>query len=249
MIRVLVVHPLRLMCDLLSTALKEESDIEVVGFARTGEEALVKIQKQPVNIVLINVNLPDSDVLRLTRTISTAHKSVKVVITGLLPSKMAVLCCVEEGAAGYVLEDDSLGELVKKIRAVHRDQFAVPPSIARTLIVRLAELKRKVQEIRTLTIVQTGNQPSDLTAREWEILRLIEQGRSNQQIAETLVIELGTVKNHVHNILYKLNVQNRKHAVIFARQLLEKPASLPPTPALAGSFMPYTSAARALPAS
>ena len=238
MIRLLVVHRVRLMCDLLSAAMKEESAIEVIGFARSSEEALAKIQQQPVDIVLVNVNLPDNEALRLTRTISSLHKSVKVIITGLLQSKMAVLCCVEEGAAGYILEDDSLNELVKKIRSVHMNQFAVTPTIARSLIVRLAELKRKVQEIRALTIVQTGNQPSDLTAREWEILRLIERGQSNQQIAETLVIELGTVKNHVHNILCKLNVQNRKHAVIFARQFMTKPAYL--SPALASGFIPYS---------
>lgn len=240
MIRVLVVHRLRLMCDLLGAAMKEETDIEVVDFARSGEEALAKLQKQSVDVLLVNVNLPDNEALRLTRAVSSLYKSVKVIITGLLQSKMAVLCCVEEGAAGYSLEDDSFGELVHKVRAVYRNQFMVTPIIARTLIMRLAELKRKVQEIRALTIEETGSQPCELTAREWEILRLIEQGQSNQQIAESLVIELGTVKNHVHNILRKLNVQSRKHAVIFARQAMTKPAALPSVPVLAGAFTPYS---------
>lgn len=243
MIRVLVVHPMRLMCDLLSAAMKEEADIEVVDFARSSEQALAKIQNQPVDLVLVNVNLPDNEALRLTRTLSTLYKSIKVVITGLLPSKKAVLCCVEEGAAGYSLEDDSLPDLVRHIRTVYMNQFALTPSIARTLIMRLAELKRKVKEIRELTLLETDDQPGELTLREWEILRLIEHGKSNLQIAETLVIELGTVKNHVHNILRKLNVQSRKHAVIFAAQMMPKSLYIPTVPQRAESFAAYPSLA------
>jgi DNA-binding CsgD family transcriptional regulator len=76
-----------------------------------------------------------------------------------------------------------------------------------------------------MSAIESFHEPAELTPREWEILRLIEQGMSNQEIANTLVIEMGTVKNHVHNILRKLDVQSRKHAVIFARQQFGQAAS------------------------
>jgi len=222
MIRVLVVHRVRLTCDLIAAALRDEADIAVVEHAQSADEALAKTQRQPFDVALVNINLPDNDALRFTRGITRSKKTLKVVITGLVQSKAAVLRCVEEGAAGYVLEEDSLPDLVKKIRSVYANEFTVAPNIAGALIARLAELKRKVTTIRTLAASESFNEPAELTTREWEILCLIERGLSNQEIADTLVIELGTVKNHVHNILRKLDVENRKHAVIFAREMLSK---------------------------
>jgi DNA-binding NarL/FixJ family response regulator len=219
MIRVLVVHKVRLTCDLTAAALSGESDMRVVDCAQTAEEALAKIDRHAFDVALVNVNLPDNGALRFTRAITRGGKHVKTLITGLLPSKAAVLRYVEEGAAGYVFEDDSLNDLVRKIRRIHANEFNVSPNIGGALIARLAELKRQVTTIRTLAAAESFNEPAELTPREWEILHLIEQGMSNQEIARTLVIEMGTVKNHVHNILRKLDVQSRKHAVIFARQL------------------------------
>ena len=220
MIRVLVVHKVRLTCDLMAAALNEEPDIRVVDFARSAEEAATKLDSSPVDVVLVNINLPDNDALRITRSASRNNKAAKVLVTGLVKSKAAVLRCVEEGAAGYVLEEESLQDLIKKIRAVHANQFVIAPHMAGAMIARLAELKRQVTAIRTLATADSYNEPTELTPREWEILALIEQGMTNQQIADSLIIELGTVKNHVHNILRKLDVQSRKHAVIFARQLM-----------------------------
>jgi two-component system, NarL family, nitrate/nitrite response regulator NarL len=220
MIRVLVVHKVRLTCDLMATALNEELDIHVVDFARSAEEAAAKLDSSPVDVVLVNINLPDNDALRITRSASRSLGGVKVLVTGLVQSKAAVLRCVEEGAAGYVLEEESLQDLVRKIRAVHANEFVIAPQMAGAMIARLAELKRQVTTIRTLAATDSYHEPTELTPREWEILSLIEQGMTNQQIADSLIIELGTVKNHVHNILRKLDVQSRKHAVIFARQLM-----------------------------
>jgi two-component system response regulator DesR len=114
MIRVLVVHRVRLTCDLIAAALRDEANIAVVEHAQSADEALARTQRQSFDIALVNINLPDNDALRFTRAISRSKKALKVVITGLVQSKAAVLRCVEEGAAGYVLEEDSLPDLVKK---------------------------------------------------------------------------------------------------------------------------------------
>jgi DNA-binding NarL/FixJ family response regulator len=220
MIRVLVVHKVRLTCDLMAAALKEEFDIAEVDCARCADEAMSKLLSDVYDVALVNINLPDNNALHITRLVARNKLAVKVLITGLVQSKAAVLRCVEEGAAGYVLEEESLQDLIKKIRAIHSNQFVVAPAMAGAMIARLAELKRQVTTIRTLAATDSYQEPTELTPREWEILSLIEQGMTNQAIADNLIIELGTVKNHVHNILRKLDVQNRKHAVIFARQLM-----------------------------
>jgi DNA-binding NarL/FixJ family response regulator len=227
MIRVLVVHKVRLTCDLMAAVLKDEKAIDVVDFARCADEALAKLERGAYDVALVNINLPDNEALRITRTVARNKLPVKVLITGLVESKAAVLRCVEEGAAGYVLEEESLQDLVKKINAVYVNQFVVAPQMAGAMIARLAELKRQVTTIRTLAAADSFHEPTELTPREWEILGLIEQGLTNQQIADSLVIELGTVKNHVHNILRKLDVQSRKHAVIFARQLMASGTAKP----------------------
>jgi DNA-binding NarL/FixJ family response regulator len=218
MIRVLVVHKVRLTCDLTAAALHNEPDIKVVDFAHSAEEALAKLDKHQIDVVVVNINLPDNGALRFTRAVTRSGKAVKVLISGLIHSKAAVLRYIEEGAAGYVVEEDSLGDLVRKIRRVYANEFHVSPHIGGALIARLAELKRRVNSVRTMSAMESFHEPAELTPREWEILRLIEQSMSNQEIANALVIEMGTVKNHVHNILRKLDVQSRKHAVIFARQ-------------------------------
>jgi DNA-binding NarL/FixJ family response regulator len=220
MIRVLVVHKVRLTCDLMAAALKEEQDIAVVDFARCAEEALGKLNSSAFDVALVNINLPDNDALEITRMVARNKLPVKVLLTGLVQSKAAVLRCVEEGAAGYVLEEESLNDLIRKLRAIYANQFVVGPAMGGAMIARLAELKRQVTTIRTLASADSYGEPTELTPREWEILGLIEQRMTNQEIAQKLIIELGTVKNHVHNILRKLDVQNRKHAVIFARQLM-----------------------------
>lgn len=225
MLQILVVHRVRLTCDLMAAALQQEKDVIAVDYACDADEALTRLQNKTYTIMLVNINLADNDALRLTRTVARMHVDTKIIITGLVQSKAAVLRCIEEGAAGYVLEEDSFSDLIKKIRAVSINQFSVAPSIGGALIARVAELKRQVAEIRSLMATEAVTQPNELTPREWEILGLIEQSLSNQEIANTLVIELGTVKNHVHNILRKLDVQNRKHAVVFARQLLAKGSS------------------------
>jgi DNA-binding NarL/FixJ family response regulator len=224
MLQILVIHRVRLTCDLMAAALQQEKDVMAVDYACDADEALARLQNKSYDVLLVNINLADNDALRLTRTVARMHCRTKIIITGLVQSKAAVLRCIEEGAAGYVLEEDSFSDLIKKIHAVTMNRFAVAPSIGGALIARLAELKRQVVEIRSLMATEAVTQPNELTPREWEILGLIEQGLSNQEIANALVIELGTVKNHVHNILRKLDVQNRKHAVVFARQLLAKGA-------------------------
>jgi DNA-binding NarL/FixJ family response regulator len=129
------------------------------------------------------------------------------------------LHCIEERAAGYVCVQESWADLVKKIRAVYEDEFLMCPDIAPAIMARIAELKQLVTELDAGSVTQPNNYYAELTQREWEVLRFIGQNMSNQEIAQTLTIELGTVKNHVHNLLRKLDVVSRKQAAQLARQI------------------------------
>ena len=220
MIRVLVVHETRLICDLKATVLRNEPELEVVGCVATADEALTILKKSACDIVLVSVALPDDGAFVLTRTVAKLGNAVKVLITGLTESKAVILRCIEEGVAGYVNTDESLSDLVRKIRCVAQGEFLVSPGIAAALISRISELKKLVTELNGFKDMNPNHLYAELTERECEVLDLIEQAYSNQEIASTLCIELGTVKNHVHNILDKLDVRTRKHAAIIARQAL-----------------------------
>jgi len=220
MIRVLIVHETRLICDLKATVLRSEPDIEVVGCVSTMDEAMTALRRCACDIMLVSVTLPDDSAFTLTRTLTKLDRPPKVLITGLTESKAVILRCIEEGVAGYINTEESLTDLVKKIRSVSHGEFMVSPGIAAALISRIGELKKLVTELNGFKDMNPNHLYAELTERECEVLDLIEQNYSNQEIANTLCIELGTVKNHVHNILDKLDVRTRKHAAIIARQAL-----------------------------
>lgn len=221
MIRLFLVNPKRMDCELLSSVLQGEEDIEVVGFSHDSEEALTKIRRGRCDTVLVDINLPSNGALNIARTLQKNGSEAKVLIGGLVRSKSAILHCIEEGVAGYVLEDDSLAVLVKKIRAAHEGEFIVSPAIASALMARVAELKDMATQLNGVNLSDAEEFFTEITPREWEVLQLIDKDYNNQQIAEKLVIEKGTVKNHVHNILSKLNVKSREQAAMLMRQFTQ----------------------------
>jgi DNA-binding NarL/FixJ family response regulator len=198
------------MCEVFAAALEDEPDIEVLGTATSAEAALEQLAQQEHNMALISTNLPNGDALSLTEAITSVYPNVKVVILGMDNTETIIMRYIEAGAAGYVFSEDSVEELLQNLRAVHEGNALVSPEIAATLIERMSNL--------TDQLLDVGMDPEDyeeLTRREKEILDLVEEGLTNQEIADKLTIELGTVKNHVHNILNKLNVNSRKDAAAF----------------------------------
>lgn len=219
MIRVLLVNEFELMGNIITEVLEDEPDIEVIGCVTTPQDALAAISNEDLDMVLVSTHLPNDGALRLTSTMTDADSSLKVLALGVSEKKERVLQFVEAGASGYVRKDDSVDDLIKAIRAANKDQAKVSPKVAAALMARVSELTD------LLTMVESGipGDYSDLTPRELEILELIAKGYSNQRIADHLVIEVGTVKNHVHNILNKLDVRTREDAAAYLAIIKELP--------------------------
>ena len=219
MIRLLLVQAVRLVGELMDITLKADPEIQVIGSTNKASEAFAEFRQIPCDVVLIDVNLPDNEGYRLLNDWVQNQLPGKVLMTGLVDSADVILRCLEDGASGYVLEDEPYNEFVNKIHAVGRDEFIISPSMTTALITRIAELKQVAMELNGFK-TQDLSQATELTAREREVLKLLEQGLTNLEVAESLAIELGTVKNHVHNIFNKLGVGNRQYAALYARQIL-----------------------------
>jgi len=209
-INLLLVNETRLMGNVIAAALEGEPDINIVGCVISMEDAMKIVRENEVDVALVSTRLPDLGALKLTNAITDLKPSTKVLALGLTEEKQHVLRYVEAGATGYVLKDDSLEDLIETIRAAQDGKVFVSPQIAAAIMERLSGLARIFSDVEN-NITNT----TDLTARELEVLKLISDGRTNQQIAEQLVIEIGTVKNHVHNILDKLNVSSRREAAAY----------------------------------
>jgi len=209
-INLLLVNESRLIGNVITVALEDAPDINVLASVTSIEDALQVIHEQNVDVALVSTRLPDQGALRLTSDITKLAPSTKVLALGLTEEKNRVLRYVEAGATGYVLKDDSLEDLIETVRAAQDGKVFVSPQIAAALMERLSNLAHMFSDIENNITDTTG-----LTTREFEVLELIGKGFTNQQIAEQLVIEIGTVKNHVHSILEKLNVSTRGEAAAY----------------------------------
>jgi two-component system, NarL family, nitrate/nitrite response regulator NarL len=209
-INLLLVNETRLMGNVIAAALEDEPDIHVIACVTHMDDAMKIVQEKDVDVALVSTRLPDQDALKLTSAITELTPSTKVLALGLTEEKQRVLRYVEAGAIGYVLKDDSLEDLIETVRAAQEGKVFVSPQIAAALMERLSNLAHMFSGIEN-SISDTAA----LTSRELEVLQLIGAGLTNQRIAEQLVIEVGTVKNHVHNILDKLNVGSRGEAAAY----------------------------------
>lgn len=207
MIRILVVQPTRLVCSLYASVLEERPNMRVVAQATTAKEALRQIEASNCNIILVSATLADNGALALTKEVAQKHPTVKVLVVGLPESKNAILQYVMAGASGYVLQDVTVDNLFKHIQALQEHKALISPAMAAAFMDQIAVLAhisaRPYLEPETY---------SELTPRELEVLDLIGEGYTNQEIADELYIEVGTVKNHVHSILKKLDVASREDA-------------------------------------
>jgi DNA-binding NarL/FixJ family response regulator len=208
-IRVVVVATTLLVREGLARYLDESERFSVAGTARSGAEAVGVIRACHPDAVLLDVNAA-GDVGAL-RTIVTAEPATPVVAFGMTESEEVVIACAEAGVAGYADSTTSLAELVTILVGALRKELVCSPQVAGTLLRRVGALARG-----------QGDPPERLTSRETQVIALVDEGLSNKEIARRLNIELATVKNHVHNIINKVDASGRSEAAARVRALRDR---------------------------
>lgn len=211
MIDIMIVDDQSLFREGLRTLLTVQPDFNVVGEAGNGEEALRMAARMKPDVILMDLRMPVMDGVTATHRIHESHPRCKVIVLTTFDDDENVFEGLRAGAVGYLLKDVSSEKLFEAIRAANRGEYFMLPSITAKVMAEFSRLSRLVP-------APTEALAEPLSPREMEILRLVAKGASNRDIADTLVIAEGTVKNHLTNILGKLGVKDRMQAVLKARE-------------------------------
>jgi DNA-binding NarL/FixJ family response regulator len=210
-IRVLIVDDHALFRRGLEMVLAEESDIELVGEASDGSEAVAKAGEALPDVVLMDIRMPKSSGIEACRAMKEVAPSAKIVMLTISDEEEDLFEAIRAGASGYLLKDIPYDEVADVVRAVHGGQSLINPSMAAKLLTEFAALAKRDGEERAQEVPVPK-----LTDREMEVLRLVARGMNNRDIAKELFISENTVKNHVRNILEKLQIHSRMEAVMIA---------------------------------
>ncbi|MEV0979712.1 response regulator transcription factor [Streptomyces sp. NPDC049915] len=208
-IRVLIADDQQMVRQGFTVLLDTQPDIEVIGQAVDGRDAVAKVAELAPDVVLMDIRMPEMDGIEATRRIKAATPEVKVLVLTTFDLDEYVYDALRSGAAGFLLKDASADQLAEAVRVVAAGDALLAPGITRRLITeftRLNEVPRAPLKERI----------ADLTERETEVLALIAQGLSNAEIAQRLVVAEQTVKTHVGRILVKLGLRDRTQAAVFA---------------------------------
>ncbi len=200
-IRVMLVDDHNVVRSGMATFLKAYDDLELVGEAKNGLEAVNLCRKKKPDVILMDLMMPEMDGIAATRAILAEYPEIKIIAMTSFEDEQLVQGVLAAGAISYLIKNVTSDELAKAIRDAVSGKSTLSPEAARVLI----------------QATRPSKQPLfDLTDREREVLQLVVQGNSNQQIAESMVISLATVKAHISNILSKLQVSSRTEAIAFA---------------------------------
>jgi DNA-binding NarL/FixJ family response regulator len=211
-VRVLVVDDQALFREALGTLLDARPEVEVVGEAGDGHQALERAAALAPDVVLMDLHMPVLDGIGATRRLRVEQPGVRVLALTTFDDDEDVFAALRAGALGYLLKDVSADRLVEAVQAAARGESVLQPSVAAKVVARFAQLD-DAPRARTQPLVVP------LSDRELDVLRLLADGRSNREIATALFLAEGTVKNHVTNVLAKLGARDRTQAALRARAL------------------------------
>jgi DNA-binding NarL/FixJ family response regulator len=219
-IRVLIADDQMMVRQGFTVLLNVQPDIEVVGQAVDGLDAIAKVAELSPDVVLMDIRMPELDGIEATRRITTLHPEVKVLVLTTFDLDEYVYEALRAGASGFLLKDASADQLAEGVRVVAAGDALLAPNITKRLI---TEFSRMGGTPRGPSSARVGG----LTERETEVLTLIAQGMSNGEIAAHLVLAEQTVKTHVGRLLMKLGLRDRTQAAVFAYESgLVRPGAL-----------------------
>jgi DNA-binding NarL/FixJ family response regulator len=211
-IKVLITDDHAIVRKGLSFYLSAQEDIELVGEAEHGQDAIEKVSSLSPDVVLMDLMMPIMDGIAATRHIRSSYPNIKVIVLTTFSDQDHVVPAIKAGANGYLLKDVQPDELVKAIRLVSSGQTYLHPVVTEQIMAHLSSEGKAI----TTPPDSDGTPTEALTEREKEVLQLIAQGRSNKEIAADIHITEKTVKTHVSHILSKLRLADRTQAAIYA---------------------------------
>jgi NarL family two-component system response regulator LiaR len=207
-IKVFLVDDHAIVRDGIRAVLTTEPDIEVIGEATNGREAVSKVLSYQPDITLMDLVMPEMDGIEAIHQIIQRQPQARILVLTSFATDDMVFPAIKAGAMGYLLKDSDSEDLLRAIHQVYKGESSLHPKIARKLL-------REISDAPDPT-TSPGPEVDPLTEREAEVLKLVAQGKSNQEIAQQLFIGEGTVRTHVSNILGKLHLASRTQATLFA---------------------------------
>ncbi|MET9966137.1 response regulator transcription factor [Streptomyces sp. NPDC006356] len=208
-IRVLIADDQQMVRQGFTVLLNTKPDIDVVGQAVDGLDAVEKVAELAPDVVLMDIRMPELGGIEATRRITVATPQIKVLVLTTFDLDEYVYEALRAGASGFLLKDASADQLAEAVRVVAAGDALLAPGITRRLITEFSRMDKRPQ-------APLKQRVGELTERETEVLALIAQGLSNAEIAERLVVAEQTVKTHVGRILVKLGLRDRTQAAVFA---------------------------------
>ena len=202
-IRILIADDHALFREGLRRILELEEDIKIIGEANDGAETLQLANRLKPDVILMDINLPGPNGIRITRQIKKRYRNVYVIMLSMYEDTAHIMESFQAGASAYVIKTSPSGELIETIRSAYREEVSIPPAIEHKLL-------EGIREPNFMSGAKWGN----LTKREVRILKLVASGNSNREIADRLFVSEKTVKNHLNHIYRKLGAKNRAQAVV-----------------------------------
>jgi DNA-binding NarL/FixJ family response regulator len=192
----------------LRNLLEQEGGVQILGEATNGSEAVRLVRELAPDVVVMDLNMPSMSGVEATRHITALSPLTRVIVLTISEDDADVLDAIVAGACGYLLKDSSIGDVISGIHAAAVNQSLISPTIATKVLQRVRATTEDTEMADSIR--------AELSDRELEVLKLIANGKDNAQIAAELVISPKTVKNHISNILMKLQIQNRIQAAVYA---------------------------------
>jgi len=212
-IRVLLVDDQDLFCEGLETLLSVHKDIQVVGQAGNGQEAVDLALKLRPDVILMDIQMPVLNGVGATRRLKQSLPDCRIIALTTFDDKETVFDALRAGAVGYLLKDVGSARLAESIRVTARGESILEPSVAAKVVAEFSRVASPMMATSSEILLEP------LSERELEVLRLVMSGLSNREIAEELFISAGTAKTHLHHLCGKLGVRNRTEAAMRAKEL------------------------------
>ncbi|WP_330619652.1 response regulator transcription factor [Vallitalea pronyensis] len=209
MINVLLVDDQDIILQGLSMILGKANDMTIVGAVRNGQEAINKCKTENVDIVLMDIRMPVVNGVEATQSIKASNPDIKVIMLTTFQDDEYIFNSLKYGASGYLLKDAMPTEISEAIRTVYHGGTLINPTVATKIVNQFKKIAGEEEQASSMDIEQ-------LTIREKDICKLLAEGHNNKEIANVLFLSEGTVKNHITNILSKLQLRDRTQLAIFA---------------------------------